>query len=108
MTPMHENECVTQTVAELDRMADATDAQTVHALHEARRASIGSENSRFSRWQIMASGLTAAVVVVLGVYLTDRNNSEVSAMAQQLVVDAELYEEMEFYTWLSEELDSED
>ena len=102
-----DRQCAETTLSALDRVADATDAQTDQALNTARQAAIRAHETKYNRHWLWALASAAVLVLVVGVYSAGRNGSEATAITEQLVADAELYQDMEFYTWLSEELESE-
>ena len=98
---------IENTLDTLDRIERATDAQTEQALNASRRAALGSHNSKHNRHWMWALASAAVLVLVVGIYTAGRNGSEGAAITEQLVADAELYQDMEFYTWLAEELESD-
>lgn len=105
--PRDTRECIDATVEALDRMADGTDAQTEQALGAARRKALDAAQARrLSSWHWAAAtaAVLALAIVLAFVY---RNGNDLPPLNEQLVADAELYQEMEFYLWLSEELESE-
>lgn len=111
--PEHQNSdhYIETAVAALERMADAADATSEQALNAARRKALqgmipsATSNKRPSRW-LWAAATAAALALAVGIAWVDRNGHELPP-AEQLVADAELYQQMEFYLWLSEELESE-
>lgn len=102
-----EHQVVESTVAALDRLGDATNAQTEQILNAARQAATSERIPKHNRHWLWALTSAAVLILVAGVYTGGRNGSEAVAITEQLVADAELYQDMEFYTWLSEELESE-
>lgn len=102
----HTNDsCIEAAVEALDRIADATDANSDRTLNAARREALGATGARASPWFWAAATATVAALAVAIVFF-DRDGNDLPPLTEQLVADAELYQEMEFYLWLSEELES--
>ena len=107
MKPQTDRQRIESMVGALERITDATDAQTDQALNAARRNALRESGAKRTKNWLMTLASAVVLVLVVGVFTAGRNGSEVSAMTEQLVADAELYQEMEFYLWLSEELELE-
>lgn len=112
MSRLFEHEIVEATTEALDRMAREADPRADQALDAARREAL-REPDRNRTWAWLWA-TTAAAVLALAVVVAfidfkegDFNDGEPSLLAQQPVADAELYQDMEFYLWLSQELESE-
>lgn len=95
----------------LDQLAAATDADTAQQLDRARRQALdaGGSYRLGRRWAVgaaacaVALAAVAAVLIQVGPGVLDEN----ALVAQELVADPELYEELEFYSWLSQEIEAE-
>lgn len=116
MSRLSEHGIVEATTEALDRLADAGGAQADRALDAARREALRSlDENRAAPW-LWATAAAAAFALAVVVAFVDFNegdfdDGEPALLAQQPppepVADAELYQEMEFYLWLSQELESE-
>lgn len=107
MSRLPEHRAIESAAEALDRMADATDAKTEQALNSARRDALrGLGKSRTSAW-LWATATAAVLALAVGITFFDGNGEDKPLLAQQPIADAELYQEMEFYLWLSEQLESE-
>ncbi|MDX1556078.1 MAG: hypothetical protein R3212_08635, partial [Xanthomonadales bacterium] len=62
--------------------------------------------SRPAAW-LWAAATAAVLVLAVGIGVIDHDGHDDRLLAQQPVAEPELYEEMEFYLWLSEELETE-
>lgn len=102
-----DRQCIETAVAELERMANATDAATEQALDAARRQALQGMNRMRPPRLLWATASAVALLVAVGIAFVDRNGGELALLTETLVPDAELYQELEFYLWLSEELESE-
>lgn len=106
MNQLNDELIVDSVVDELDRQVEAVDASDDQFLNHARRKALASglPSSRklISGWAFAG---VAAVVMAVVVMMADRNEGETANITETLVADTELYEEMEFYQWLSEELE---
>jgi hypothetical protein len=107
MSRLPEQRAIEFAAEALVRMADATDAQTEQALNSARRDALrGLDKTRTSAW-LWATATAAVLALAVATIFLDGNGEDKTLLAQQPVADAELYRDMEFYLWLSEQLESE-
>lgn len=102
-----EQRVIESTVEALERMADASDAATDQALNAARRQALERNSGAWSSSWPWAMAGAAVLALAIGIAFFGGNGEEGALLAQQPVADAELYQEMEFYLWLSEELEAE-
>ncbi len=94
-------------VEALQREADATDADSLQLLKRARFKALNAERGPRSSGWLWATATAAVLALAVGIGYIDRNGNENALLAQQPLAEPELYEEMEFYLWLSEELETD-
>lgn len=104
MNQRPDHEVIQAAVKALGRVAAATDAATEQAFNAARHEAVGRRRKAASTGWLLAAA--AALVLAMGISLFYPRAEQETLLAQQPVADAELYQEMEFYLWLSEELES--
>jgi hypothetical protein len=107
MNRPRDRQCIETAVSALDRIADANDAATEQALDAARRQALQGPNRMRPLRLLSAAAAAAVLLLAAGIAFVDRNGGELAPLTEQLAADAELYQEMEFYLWLSEELESQ-
>ena len=98
----HDTDPVRRTLSGLDAVTDHTPGTQRQRLDAARRAALNAPVRRHPAW-LPAGALAAvlaAVLITAGLHESPLEPDEMP------VADAELYEDMEFYLWLAEELES--
>lgn len=89
----------------LDRVVDSLDLSTDQELDAARLKALDAGQGRPSRSWIWALAPALALVLAIVLVTNVGNGSDHANIGETLVADAELYEDLEFYQWLSEELE---
>lgn len=108
MSRSAEREAIDAAIEALERLDSATDAASVQALDAARAGALQAPWAPRPSPLVWASAAAAVLALVVGIGIFDRNGGgDDTLLAQQPVADAELYQEMEFYLWLSEELETD-
>lgn len=97
---------VSETVRGLEAVTDATPRSLQTRLDAARRLAVEGGNGTARRGWLWAGAAVAVVVGALALGIVIRPNPETAPPAPAPVADADLYQDLEFYVWLAEELDS--
>ena len=100
---------VSQVCDALDDSVKRIDAETSQAITAARQAALAKTPKRFSMPKLFAATATALSIFVAILLVNTQFNQNIeteSVEAMELIASQdtiELYEELEFYTWLVEE-----
>lgn len=93
----------------LDDSVNRVDAETSQRLVAARKKALEQTQKRFSVPKLFAAAATAFSVLIAVVIVSTQLNQPVATEDSQVIElvatqdTSELYEELEFYTWLVEE-----
>ena len=100
---------IERTVAALQQSEDALGTADRARLNAASRAALEAAGKpRVSVWMWASAGAAAAALALaIGLGNFNGNGTQTNMLAQQVLAEPELYEEMEFYLWLSAELEEE-